>query len=65
MIPVVAQTRRCIIVVFDDFLVHASWKDDEKRAWDEAKAAFGLDVEVVAASLLTKQVVLRITAARR
>ena len=45
------------VVVFDDFLVHATWREDEKRAWDEAVAAFGLRARVIAASLLTKQVV--------
>ena len=30
-----------------------TWRDDEKRAWDEAIAENGLEVEVVAASLLS------------
>ena len=46
--------RRGSVVLFDDFLAHETWRDDEKRAWDEAIAENGLEVEVVAASLLSE-----------
>ncbi|KAJ8601640.1 hypothetical protein CTAYLR_008922 [Chrysophaeum taylorii] len=52
------------VLVFDDFLAHPSWRNDQKRAFDEAAAAFGwTSYTVLAASLLTKQVVIRIDAA--
>ena len=38
------------------------WEHDEKRAWDEAVDAFGIEAELVAASLLSKQAVFRIVA---
>ena len=46
--------RGSVVLLFDDFLAHETWRDDEKRAWDEAIAENGLEVEVVAASLLSK-----------
>ena len=52
--------RRGSVVLFDDFLAHETWRDDEKRAWDEAIAENGLAVEVVAASLLSKQCCFRV-----
>ena len=52
--------QRGSIILFDDFLAHETWRDDEKRAWDEAIAENGLEVEVVAASLLSKQCCFRV-----
>lgn len=48
------------VVLFDDFLAHETWREDEKRAWEEAVAENGLEVEVVAASLLSKQCCFRV-----
>ena len=52
--------QRGSVVLFDDFLAHETWRDDEKRAWDEAIEENGLEVEVVAASLLSKQCCFRV-----
>ena len=54
------RLRPGAIVVFDDFLAHETWEEDEKRAWDECVAARGIDAEILAASLLSKQVVFRV-----
>jgi len=52
------------VVVFDDFLAHEGWLDDEKRAWDEAQDKFGLEADVLCGSLLTKQVAFKISKVR-
>jgi hypothetical protein len=48
------------VVLFDDFLAHETWREDEKRAWEEAVHENGLAVEVVTASLLSKQCCFRV-----
>ena len=45
--------QRGSVVLFDDFLAHETWRDDEKRAWDEAIEENGLRGGRVAASLLS------------
>jgi len=49
------------VLVFDEYLCHSSWRQDEFRAWRECCKRFGWHYEYLAFSLGTKQVVVRIT----
>jgi hypothetical protein len=59
-----AARRGGTVLVFDEFLAHEIWRDDEARAWLEASEAFGWRWASLAASLASKQLVVRVTAVR-
>ena len=50
------------ILVFDEYIGHPSWRQDEFRAWRECCKRFGWKYEYLAFSLITKQAVVRVTA---
>ncbi|KAL7471664.1 hypothetical protein ACHAXS_011949 [Conticribra weissflogii] len=49
------------VLVFDEYLCHPSWRQDEFRAWRECCKRFGWQYEYLAFSLSTKQAVVRVT----
>jgi tetratricopeptide (TPR) repeat protein len=49
------------VLVFDEYLCHATWRQDEFRAFRECCKRFGWHYEYLAFSLSTKQAVVRIT----
>lgn len=49
------------ILVFDEYLCHPTWRQDEFRAWRECCKRFGWNYEYLAFSLSTKQAVVRLT----
>lgn len=49
------------ILVFDEYLSHPTWRQDEFRAWRECCKRFGWQYEYLAFSLATKQTVVRVT----
>lgn len=49
------------ILVFDEYIGHPSWRQDEFRAWRECCKRFGWKYEYLAFSLITKQTVVRVT----
>jgi len=49
------------ILVFDEYLCHPTWRQDEFRAWREICKRFGYQYEYLAFSLSTKQTVVRVT----
>jgi tetratricopeptide (TPR) repeat protein len=48
------------VLVFDEYLFTAHWRDDEFKAFQEAVAAYGWRYEYLGFSLLSKQAVVRI-----
>mmetsp|Transcript_1420 Transcript_1420/g.1937 ORF Transcript_1420/g.1937 Transcript_1420/m.1937 type:complete len:447 (+) Transcript_1420:165-1505(+) len=48
------------VLVFDEYICHPSWRQDEFRAWRECCNRFGWKYEYLAFSLSTKQAVVRI-----
>jgi hypothetical protein len=50
------------IIVFDEYICHPSWRQDEFRAWRECCKRFGWKYEYLGFSLSTKQAVVRVTA---
>jgi len=48
------------IIVFDEYLSHATWRQDEFRAWRECCKRFGWRYEYLAFSLSSKQAVVRV-----
>ena len=48
------------ILVFDEYLMHPGWRDEEHRAFVEAAEQHGWRYEYVAFSLFTKQAVVRV-----
>ena len=48
------------VLIFDEFIINSSWEHDEFRALEEFCKANGLDYEVIAVSLYTKQVMVRL-----
>jgi len=48
------------ILVFDEYICHPSWRQDEFRAWRECCKRFGWKYEYLAFSLSTKQTVVRV-----
>ena len=59
-----ANSKRIIdektILVFDEFIVNENWEDDEYKAFNQFCDEQGYEVEVIAVSLFTKQVVCRV-----
>jgi len=49
------------ILIFDEYICHPTWRQDEFRAWRECCKRFGWKYEYLAFSLSTKQAVVRIT----
>ena len=47
--------------LFDEYLCHATWRQDEFRAWRECCRRFGWQYEYIGFSLVTKQTVVRVT----
>lgn len=48
------------VIVFDEYLVNKSWRDDEFKAFQEWVSAHGVAYEYLAASLYTKQAAVKI-----
>ena len=48
------------VLIFDEFIINSDWENDEFRALNEFCAANGFDYEVIAISLYTKQVMVRL-----
>ncbi|HNC53163.1 MAG TPA: tetratricopeptide repeat protein [Accumulibacter sp.] len=48
------------VIVFDEYIGHPSWRDDECKAFSEAAVQFGWSYEIVCFSFVTKQVAVRI-----
>lgn len=48
------------VIVFDEYIGNAHWREDEFKAFQEAVSTYGWDYEYLAFSLYTKQVVVRI-----
>mmetsp|Transcript_13365 Transcript_13365/g.43551 ORF Transcript_13365/g.43551 Transcript_13365/m.43551 type:complete len:480 (-) Transcript_13365:103-1542(-) len=57
------RLRPGAVLVFDDFLAHPNWRDDQARAFQETADRFHWDFVVLAASLPTKQVVIQLVEA--
>ena len=59
-----ANSKRIIdektILVFDEFIVNENWEEDEYKAFNQFCDEQGYEVEVLAVSLFTKQVVCRV-----
>lgn len=55
-----AQIIPGTVIVFDEYLVNKSWRDDEFKAFQEWVSAHGVTYEYLAASLYTKQVAVKI-----
>lgn len=55
-----AQVVRGTVLVFDDYLGHEHWREDEFRAFQETVAENGWGYEYLAFSVCTRQVVVRI-----
>jgi len=49
------------IIVFDEYICHPTWRQDEFRAWRESCKRFGWKYEYLGFSLPTKQAVVRVT----
>mmetsp|Transcript_11190 Transcript_11190/g.28347 ORF Transcript_11190/g.28347 Transcript_11190/m.28347 type:complete len:448 (+) Transcript_11190:127-1470(+) len=49
------------ILVFDEYICHPTWRQDEFRAWRESCKRFGWTYEYLGFSLSSKQAVVRIT----
>ena len=51
---------RSTVLMFDEFIVNKNWEHDEFRALEEFCAANGMNYEVLAVSLFTKQMACRL-----
>jgi len=49
------------ILVFDEYICHPTWRQDEFRAWRESCKRFGWKYEYLGFSLSSKQAVVRVT----
>jgi len=54
------RIRTGTILVFDEYICHPTWRQDEFRAWRECCKRFGWQYEYLGFSLPTKQAVVRI-----
>jgi hypothetical protein len=50
------------VLVFDEYVCHATWRQDEFRAWRECCKRFGWKYEYLAFSFSTKQAAVRVIA---
>lgn len=57
------RVRPGTILVFDEYICHPTWRQDEFRAWRECCKRMGWKYEYLAFSLSTKQAVVRVTGA--
>lgn len=48
------------VLVFDEYIGNASWREDEFKAFNEAVAQFGWSYEILCCSFMTRQVAIRI-----
>ena len=48
------------VILFDEYLINQSWRDDEFKAFQEAVAHYGWDYEYIAFNLVTKQAAVRV-----
>lgn len=48
------------VLVFDEYIGTASWREDEFKAFNEAVAQFGWNYEILCCSFMTRQVAIRI-----
>lgn len=48
------------VLVFDEYMGHPTWRQDEFRAWRECCKRFGWKYEYLGFSLATKQAVVRV-----
>jgi hypothetical protein len=55
------RVRPGTILVFDEYICHPTWRQDEFRAWRECCKRFGWTYDYLAFSLSTKQAVVKIT----
>lgn len=53
------------ILVFDEYVCHPTWRQDEFRAWRECCKRFGWKYEYLGFSLSSKQAVVRVTGDRK
>ena len=51
------------IIVFDEYIGHPTWRQDEFRAWRESCKRYGWHYEYLAFSLITNQAIVRLTEA--
>lgn len=49
------------ILLFDEYIGHETWREDEYQAWQECCQEFGWTYEYLAVSLSSKQVAVRVT----
>lgn len=54
------RLRPGAVLVFDDFLAHPKWRHHQFKAFDEACRRFDWSYDILAASILTKQLVVRL-----
>jgi len=52
------------VIIFDEYLMHPTWPEDEYKAFQEACDTFGWEYEYLSFSLFSKQAVVRITASK-
>jgi tetratricopeptide (TPR) repeat protein len=52
------------VIVFDEYIGYPTWKEDEFRAFNEAVEKYGWQYDILCFSFVTKQVAVRIKAAR-
>lgn len=55
-----SRLRPGAVLVFDDFLAHPEWRHHQFKAFDEARRRFDWSYDILAASILTKQLVVRL-----
>jgi Macrocin-O-methyltransferase (TylF) len=48
------------VLVFDEYICHATWRQDEFRAWRECCKRFGWKYEYIGFSLSTKQAAVKV-----
>jgi len=49
------------VIIFDEYPMNSTWREDEQRAWKEACEEFGWEYEYLSFSLFSKQVAVRVT----
>jgi len=54
------QITHGTVIVFDEYIGNANWREDEFKAFQEAVVSYGWEYEYLCFSFMTKQVVVRI-----
>jgi len=49
------------VIIFDEYPMNSTLREDEQRAWKEACEEFGWEYEYLSFSLFSKQVAVRVT----